>query len=307
MVYIGPYTGVQAISATGTHIRLVLIALALSIVGGYLVWPKGQAIVLAPAATEQKAAAENIFAPHKALYQIDLLSSDSGAGITDVRGEMFYQQDDACDAWTSEHRFNVVYHYPEREPMMSVSRYATWEAKDGSRFYFNSDRREDGEEVEALRGSAEKNADGTGLASYAMPEKISYPLSKGFFLPTAQTNEIIHRAQRGDKFFSVVVFDGTDAEGPVQISTFIGKPLTSDERGTIAAISEKTSVELLDPAAWHVRMAVFPLEGDSMSPIYEMDMVLHANGVVSHAIVDYKSFKVEQKLIALEPVPLGKC
>jgi hypothetical protein len=44
-----------------------------------------------------------------------------------------------------------------------------------------------------------------------------------------------------------------------------------------------------------------------MTPAYEMDLVLHDNSVVSYALVDYKSFKVEQRLTALEPLPLRKC
>jgi hypothetical protein len=44
-----------------------------------------------------------------------------------------------------------------------------------------------------------------------------------------------------------------------------------------------------------------------MTPSYEMDMILHDNGVVSWSLVDYKSFRVEQKLLALEKLPPKKC
>jgi hypothetical protein len=64
----------------------------------------------------------------------------------------------------------------------------------------------------------------------------------------------------------------------------------------------------MTPDAWHVRMAVFPLKDVAEStPVYEMEMILHDNGVISHALVDYKSFVIEQNLAALEKIPAKKC
>jgi hypothetical protein len=245
---------------------------------------------------------------HKALYDFRMVSVQSGAGITGIDGRMYYEQDDNCDAWTTEHRFRVEYQYPERRPVENTSHYVAFESKDLSQFYFSSEREEDGATVEQLRGAIEKNADGTAKADYARPGNLSYPLPKGYMLPTQQTNEVVRHARKGDTFFDAIMFDGTDADGPVEVNTWIGKKVTPEEIKKIVDDHKDIDASLLIPEAWHVRMAVFPLkEKDTMSSSYEMDMILHANGVVSWSLVDYKTFKVEQKLLALEKLAPKKC
>ncbi len=245
---------------------------------------------------------------HKALYDFKMVSVESGAGITGIAGKMYYEQDDNCDAWTTDHRFRVEYQYPERKPVENTSHYVAFEAKDGSQFYYTSDREEDGATTEQLRGSVDIAKDGTAKADYSRPDALSFDLPKGYYLPTQHTNEIIRRAEAGDKFFNAVLFDGTDAEGPVEINTFIGKKLTAQEIKDIEGDGKRIDATLLSPNAWHVRMAVFPLNAKTeMAPSYEMDVILHDNGVVSYSLVDYKSFKVQQKLLALDKLPPKPC
>jgi EipB-like len=243
---------------------------------------------------------------HKALYSFKMVSVQSGAGISGISGTMYYEQDDNCDAWTTDHRFRVEYQYPERRAVANTSHYVAFESKDQAQFYFSSERQEDGEMTEQLRGSIDKKDDGTAEADYSRPDDLSYKLPKGYLLPTQHTNELIRRARIGEKFFDAIIFDGTDADGPVEINAHIGKKLTADELKAISG--DKLDRSLLSPEAWHVRMAVFPLkEKDGMTPSYEMDVNMHDNGVISYSLVDYKSFKVEQKLIALEKIPAKTC
>jgi len=245
---------------------------------------------------------------HKALYDFRMTSVESGAGITGIRGKMYYEQDDNCDAWTTDHRFNIEYQYPERSPVENTSHYVAFEAKDGKQFYYTSEREENGAPTEQLRGSVNPAADGSGKADYSRPEDLSFKLPKGYYLPTQHTNAIIRHAKLGDKFFNAVMFDGTDADGPVEINTFIGAKLTPDEIAALSKGNDKIDKSLLSPTAWHVRMAVFPMTDEKeMSPSYEMDVILHDNGVVSYSLVDYKSFKVQQTLLALDKLPGKKC
>ena len=251
---------------------------------------------------------EAVLATHRSLYNFKMTSVDSGAGITDVNGKMYYEFDDVCDAWTTDQRFTLEYHYPERRPMETSSHFVSWESKDQNRFSFNSERQEGGETAELLRGSVERAGDGTSKADYVRPDDLSFDLPAGYLLPSGHTMEIIRHAEAGDRFFSAVLFDGTDAEGPVEINTFIGKSVTADEIRKIAADNAKIDVSLLSPKAWHVRMAVFPLrDKDNITPSYEMDLILHDNGVVSYSLVDYKTFKIAQILTALETIPAKNC
>ncbi|MDI1227759.1 MAG: DUF1849 family protein [bacterium] len=245
---------------------------------------------------------------HKALYDFRLTSVQSGAGISDIRGKMFYEQSDNCEAWTTDHRFNVQYQYPERRPVENTSHYVAFESKDARQFYYSSEREENGFTIEQLRGAVKPNADGTAKANFSRPDDLSFDLPKGYLLPTQHTTEVIKHARAGDKFFTAVMFDGTDADGPVEINAFIGKKLSTDELKKIAADNPKIDANIVNGDAWRVRMAVFPLkEEKGMSPSYEMDLILHSNGIVSWSLVDYHAFKVEQKLLALEKLPPKTC
>lgn len=266
------------------------------------------AVFLAVAAACPARAAPD-FAMHKALYELNMVAVKSGAGVVGIHGTMYYEQADTCDAWTTDQRFTMEYQYPERVPVNNTNHYVAWEAKDGSRLEFNSQRQENGSMTEMLRGSAMKAEGGTGEAQYTRPGGLSFTLPEGFLLPVAHTDDVLRRARAGERFFNSVMFDGTDAEGPVTVSTFIGEKVTPEEiRNFAAAGGKDIDMSLLPAEAWHVRMAVFPLEdAETVTPSYEMDIVLHANGVVSHALVDYNAFKVEQTLKNLSTLPKPDC
>jgi hypothetical protein len=278
-----------------------LIPAALLLIGSFC--------AAAPAAAANGAPAASIhIALHKALYAFRLVSAEPGAGLDDVSGKLYFEQDATCDAWSTEHRMTTVYQYADTEPVTDADRYTAFETKDGQQFSFNADGQENGEETDQLRGSVEKDAGGAAKAVYSRPDGTAYDLPSGTLLPTAHTMEVIRHARAGDHFFSAVMFDGTDADGPVEIGTFIGKKATAEELKKIADSNKKIDAALMTPDAWHVRMAVFPLKDAAESlPVYEMDMVLHDNGVISHALVDYKSFVIEQNLTALEKLPAKKC
>ncbi len=295
----------------GLSARSFGLFLSSVLVAGFIshVTLSGAAAPVAKPVTPLEAAKKPVtVALHKALYDFKMVSVESGAGITGIAGKMYYEQDDNCDAWTTDHRFRVEYQYPERKPVENTSHYVAFEAKDASQFYYTSDREEDGATTEQLRGSVDIAKDGTAKAAYSRPDNLSFDLPKGYYLPTQHTNEIIRHAEAGDKFFNAVLFDGTDADGPVEINTFIGKKLTPDEIKAIGGDGKRIDATLLSPNAWHVRMAVFPLNDKmEMAPSYEMDVILHDNGVVSYSLVDYKSFKVQQKLLALDKLAPKPC
>lgn len=290
--------------------KTIMIAAVLTVLaaGAYAAFPQGGAAARRFADLMPGAGGPDV-ALHKALYDLNMVSVESGAGIVGIKGTMYFEQGDACDAWTTDQRFTMEYQYPERRPVNNTNHYVAWESKDENRIEFNSERQENGKLTELLRGSAERQPEGRAQAKYTRPDGLTFDLPQGYLLPIAHTNEIIRRARAGEKLFNAVMFDGTDADGPVSITVFIGKKATADEIRAIASgAGGKIDESLLDGDAWHVRMAVFPLkDADGLLPSYEMDMILHANGVVSHALVDYRTFKVEQRLKTIEKLPAPKC
>jgi hypothetical protein len=236
--------------------------------------------------------------PHKALYDINLVATRSGSQIINIKGQMFYEWEPTCDAYITDHRFRLHYEYSDNPGFLITSDFSTFESFEGDSFNFSSRRKRNQDLYEEFRGMANKSDKG-GKVIYNIPEDESFELSKNAYFPMAHTLEMVRRAKAGEKFFNAVVFDGSDNEGPVEINSFIGKPVN-----VMAEIepSDTLDMTLLNNDAWHVQMAVFPIGGDAPTSDYEMKMIFHENGVISDMLIDYDDFSVTQKLVALEAI-----
>lgn len=243
-------------------------------------------------------------APHKALYDIQLVSRRSGSQILNIGGKMFFEWKPTCEAWTTDHRFNLTYEYADTPAMRISSDFSTFEPFDGKSFDYTARRERNGEVYDEIRGKAERIDDGGGLALYSMPEGVKYDLPVGTLFPMGHTFELLNHARAGKKFFNATIFDGSDEEGPVEVNAFIGAPIN-----VTAELKPSSSVDttLINTKAWHVRMAFFPLNKSDAGSDYEMDIVLHDNGIISDMHVDYKDFSVRQKLAAIERVAPKAC
>lgn len=237
-------------------------------------------------------------APHKALYEIKLVATRSGSQVVNISGKMYYEWKPTCEAWITDHRFNLFYEYADAPGMKVSSDFSTFETFDGEGFNFSARRKRDDKLYQELRGKGVV-ADKGGVATFTMPEDLDFQLSDKTFFPMAHTVEMIKTAKTNKKFFKAVVFDGSDDEGPVEINSFIGKPVNAMK--AIKA-TEDLDMSLLNTAAWKVRMAIFPSGQKEASSDYEMSMVFHENGIISDMLIEYDDFSVTQKLVALDRV-----
>ncbi len=240
-----------------------------------------------PSAKETPAAV-----PHRAIYEVDLSATRSGSQIIDIHGKMFYEWGISCDAWVTNHRFNLVYEYADSPGMRIASDFATYESKANDTFSFSSRRARDGELYQDLRGHSTLKE-----AIFTSPDDLSFALPKNVMFPTAHTMRMIEEAKKGTKFFSATVFDGSDEEGPIEINTVFGGKV--DPMTGIKA-SDRLDMSLLNSPAYKVRMAVFPVKGDEEESDYEMSLIFHDNGIISDMTIDYDDFSVRQRLVGLE-------
>lgn len=278
-------------------LALILTVLALTMASPL----SAQALSLFEGKKSDDEKARELLQPHKALYDINLVATRSGAQIVNISGKMFYEWKPTCDAWVTDHRFNLFYEYADSPGMKITSDFSTYETFDGESFSFSARRKRNNSLYEEIRGQA-LTADKGGEASFTLPEDLSFDLKKGSLFPMAHTVEMVKKARSGKKFFQAVVFDGSDDEGPVEINTFIGKPAEITET---LKLKEEVDQKLLKTPAWNVRMAVFPTLKDEASSDYEMDMIFHENGVISDMMIEYDDFSVTQKLVALEELEGG--
>lgn len=243
-------------------------------------------------------------AGHKALYDIEMVSKRSSSQILNIHGQMYFALQPGCDAWTTDHRFNLYYEYADSAPMQITSDFTTYEPMDGQSFDFNSRRKRDGALYQELRGTAVRDGQGNSHVTYTMPAGLTFDVPSGGMFPMAHTAAMMGNIRAGQKIFNAIVFDGSDEEGPIEINTVVGRSLPPVEIPAGAAID----ANLITVPARHVRMAFFPLAGeDGPASDYEMDVALHDNGVISSMKVDYGEFSVSQKLVALEKLAQPEC
>ena len=255
-------------------------------------------VLAQPAATSMASVAAKI-QPHRAIYAMSLGSARNGAKVSDVRGGMMFEWADACDGWTTEQRFQLRFVYSEGDDMAMNTNYTTWEAKNGLRYRFNVRKLVNGELDEEVRGEANLQADGAGTAQFTKPEPQEMELPAGTMFPTAHTLAILDHAERNEPFFTRTIFDGSDAEGPTEVSTVTGKPGAPKESGKDPLLKVGKS--------WPVRMAFFPLQSDSAQPEYEMSLRLLENGIAESMQIDYGDFTVNAVLEKIEALPKSGC
>lgn len=272
----------------------------------------GSAFLLAQ--TDDKNIAQNVSAkagvgkntgsniiPHKALYDISMVSSSNGSQIINISGNMYFEWKPTCEAWVTDHRFNLTYEYADSPAMRITSDFSTWEQYDGKLFNFSSRRSRDGELYEEIRGQAVRNEDGTGQAIYTMPADLTFDLPKDFVFPMQHTVDVVSvMSAKKPSFVNKVLFDGSDIDGPIEVNAFIGKEANAMARVTMASKIDGT---LLNGKARDVQMAFFPLIDEELfAADYEMNALFHENSIISDMYIDYNEFVIRQKLVALEKI-----
>ena len=267
-------------------------------VGRLLSVPIGGLVVSGVAAAAVPAEALEI-APHRAIYDVRLSQLRSGTAVSDVDGQMLFQWADACDAWIVDQRYQLDFVYQEGQTVEVNTSYTTWETKDGLAFTFNLRRTSNGTVEEELRGKATLDDDGEGgVADFRLPDEHAQDLPAGTLFPTAHTIELIDRAMAGDPFFLATLFDGSEAEGLVELSAVIGDLQEADE---------DAEDPLLAGPSWSVQMAFFALAQESATPDYEISVRLYANGVIDEMLIDYGDFVMVAELALLEPMEASGC
>jgi len=237
--------------------------------------------------------------PHRAVYSMDLSSTQSGSGIVGAHGTMSYEFSDACDGWVVENRLAIHYAYVEGGEVDTTTDFVTWESKDGLKYRFRLRNTRDGQVTDEIEGDASLRGRGQGgNARYTRPTEMTKSLPKGTLFPTIHTRELVSEAEKGGHLVHRVVFDGSDTQGAFDVNALIGLP---------KAIPASVSFPQLGTPSWPVRLAFFPLQGDEAEPDFEMSIDYHANGIAQSVTQGFKGFSLAGHLESLESVKRQSC
>ncbi len=238
-------------------------------------------------------------APHRAVYNISMTENRSGSQIINVSGKMVFEWTSTCDAWVSKHDFDLYYDYADTPGLRVTSSYDTYEPFSGESMTFATRKFQKGRIYEEIRGQAIKNEDGSVTVNFNEPAEETLSLPKSIMFPTQHTIEVISRLDRKGDFMTRSIYDGSDLEGPVEISAFIGKKVPADTL-KLEDLVEKHA--LLKSPAHRARLSFFPPDLERATAEYQMDINLHENGVISNMIVEYDEFTIQQALTKIQPL-----
>lgn len=268
-------------------------------------------VVAAPAICGPAASPLNTdlgFATHRAEYAMSLNSTKMSGGVTSATGKMSYRFADSCDGWTVENKTAVTYAYADGAPVATTWDYVTWELKDGLRFRFRVRSTRDGNVSEEIAGSAELDGRGKGgTVKFTQPEQKTLGLPAGTLFPTEHTRRLLEAAEKGGHVLAKVVFDGTDADGPFNVTGVVTRLAPANSNSDPAANKPGVNASLLSAPSWVMQLAFFPVGSSDAEPDYEIGLRYYLNGVADEMIQSYGDFTLKASLEKLEPLPKPDC
>lgn len=264
------------------------------------------AAMAAPAAAEITG-----FSPHRAVYDMKLLRTKPGSGITEMTGRMVYElTGSTCEGFAQNMRFVTRSSSDDGGETTSDIRTSSWEDANGSRLRFNSTQYQNDAVVEASQGDARRN----GASPEGVTVELTKPSTKTAQLPSNVTFPMQHAvrmieaAKAGDTYLSVNLYDGSEkGEKYYQTTAFIGRKFEpgSKRLPTTAKISE--TLDALP--SWPISISYFEPGTDKIDspPSYELSFRYFVNGVTSTLKIDYGDFALTGELSELQFLPQTKC
>ncbi len=240
--------------------------------------------------------------PHRASYLLSLGRSQSGSDVVNVEGVMSYEFADACQGWTTTQKARLRLLFEDGRRHEVGWNLNSWESKDG-RIYRFFIRDLDGDTVTSeIKGEAALDAPGkAGVATFEEPRAKKLDLPAGTLFPTGHSLALLKHILAGDVIFLATVFDGSDDQGPVEISAVLGgatKPALD--------IAKLSSVLAAGPV-YRIGLAFYEPGGSETTPDQEQAISMYGNGVIDRLTLDYGSFKVDAVLKKLEALAAPAC
>ncbi len=261
-------------------------------------------VMLASLLAVKSAAAASV-APHRAAYDLSLKTASGDSDIVSVSGGMTFEWADKCDAWEVRESYLMrVLNNRSREVKFAAD-YVGWESKDGLRYKFEIKRREFGES-KVIRGSAWLTGiGGAGIAEFKEPERDTFVLPPGTVFPTQHTLLLLDTARRVERFDQRMLFDGSEFEGAVPVSSVLLDPRSAELSPDLS--KEAARSPLLLESMWPMTIAFFDAEESDAPAHFELQMEIQANGVATSVVLDYGEFQVDGVLARLEALADPGC
>lgn len=240
--------------------------------------------------------------PHRAVYSLTLTATDPGSSIGNAVGDLVFEIDDLCEAWSSltEMRFQVL--YDDGTEIRFGTSISAWEAKDGLTYRFFVKRRSNYEDPEDVEGEATlAGPDQGGVATFTGSSTRSMVLPPGTLFPTRHSLLLADAAATGQGGFLATVFDGTEEESLYEVNALVAGQVPEGVAATLAS-------PLIEPLpSWRIVLAYFETAEQSGVAQHEATLRLFENGVVDDQLFDFGEFALRARLVELTERPRAAC
>ncbi|MDD7910686.1 DUF1849 family protein [Pseudovibrio exalbescens] len=247
--------------------------------------------------------------PHLAIYDMELVDAEEGSGISEISGRMVYEfTGNTCEGHAITVRFMMIMTSDMGMSQVTDLRISSFETAGGESLRFLTRSFVDSSLAEEVRGTATREAQGTSVR-LKQPSGQSLEFSKDVMFPTEHLSAVIDAAQRGERFLSAKVFDGSEAGSTLFETSTVMTPVTRN----LKVISYESKLPVAEPAEqlWRISSAYFNLdmpEGVSeQTPDYELQFLMDSRGIARELKLDYGTFMVSGTLVNLRVLNEDKC
>ncbi len=274
----------------------------------------GALVMGASAGAASKAtAADVVFAPHRAVYDLTLDTAKSGSGVQAVTGRIVYElSGSACEGYAQTMRFVTQTMNQEGEVQTTDLRTSSWEQVPATRLRFSTSTYQNEIQAEQTQGIAKREkASGTAEVELVRPQERAATLPGDVYFPIQHSMAIINAARAGKSILAADLFDGSETGDKIySTSTAIGRQIPAG--GGAAITLAKGSGSLDRVPSWPISVSYFaPSKGkgpeaDSV-PLYEMSYRFHDNGVTSTLRINHGDFAIRGELKELTYFEASPC
>ena len=246
---------------------------------------------------------------HRAVYEMSLDDARSASGITGVDGRMVFEfTGSECDGYSLNMRMVTEMTDSQGQTNLTDLRSSTWEQGDGQKFRFQSAQYLNDKLGDVTMGRAVRAAPNADVkVKISQPSAGELDLPAQVLFPTQHSFALIDAALAGQSLFQARIYDGSEKGRKVYDTTaFIGKMVKPgvDADKLEAAAKDKG---LGDLASWPVSIGYFEAKGGDLTPSYQIDFRLYANGVSRELLIDYGDFSIHGTLTSLEYLKATEC
>lgn len=274
------------------QIRTVLPVLALALVG--------PASMATDAAVPTETGPIRL-APHRAVYDLSLVSSRGMRGVETARGRIAFDlTGNGCEGYSLKFRQVTVLDSSETGSKTSDLRTTSFESGDGRTFRFRNDSATDGARS-LVDGTAERRGGAALAVKLNSPRRQALSLDSGAVFPNAQMKDLIAAARENRRTVPTKLFDGSDDGRKVyETLAIIGSPVPQDTADLEGPARQDGLARM---RRWPVSLSYFaPGRGDLM-PAYVLSFELYENGVSRALKLDYGDFVLKGQMTRLELLP----